>query len=98
MKMKETVIEKRLIKEIEKIGGKALKFVSPGMTGVPDRIVLLPLGNTIFIEIKAPGEKPSPMQKYRAKQFRALGFDVRCIDSVKSIMELIKEVRGNVKD
>ncbi|MCB2300378.1 VRR-NUC domain-containing protein [Clostridium tagluense] len=91
--MKEAVNEKRLIKEIEKIGGKALKFVSPGMTGVPDRIVLLPHGKIIFVELKAPGEKPSPMQKYRSKQFRTLGFDVRCIDSVELIMELINEVR-----
>ncbi|MGH4125614.1 MAG: VRR-NUC domain-containing protein [Clostridium sp.] len=93
--MQEAVIEKRLIKEVKKIGGKALKFVSPGMSGVPDRIVILPHGKIIFVELKAPGEKPSPMQEYRAKQFRALGFDVRCIDSVEGIMELIKEVRGN---
>lgn len=93
--MQEAVIEKRLKKEIEKIGGKALKFVSPGVTGVPDRIVLLPLGKIIFIELKAPGEKPSPIQEYRAKEYRRLGFRVECIDSVEKIMELIKEVRGN---
>jgi hypothetical protein len=93
--LKESAIEKRLKKEILKIGGKALKFVSPGVTGVPDRIVLLPHGRIIFIELKAPGEKPSPIQEYRAKELRALGFDVRCIDSVEKIRELIKEVRGN---
>lgn len=90
--MKESRIENRLIKEIEKIGGKALKFVSPGVTGVPDRIVLLPHGKIIFVELKAPGEKPTPMQNFRAKEYRALGFDVRCIDSVIKIKELIEEV------
>ncbi|MBU3155164.1 VRR-NUC domain-containing protein [Clostridium estertheticum] len=92
--MRETRIEKRLIKEIEKIGGKALKFVSPGVTGVPDRIVLLPHGKMIFVELKAPGKKESPMQRYRAKEYRNLGFDVRCIDSVELIIKLIEEVRG----
>ena len=42
--MLESSIENRLKKEIEKLGGKALKFVSPGIAGVPDRIVLLPYG------------------------------------------------------
>ena len=93
MKMKEARIENRLTKEIEKIGGKALKFTSPGITGVPDRIVLLPHGKIVFVELKAPGEKPSPIQKYRAKELRALGFEVKCIDSVKGIIELINEVR-----
>lgn len=91
--MRETRIENRLIKEVEKIGGKALKFVSPGVSGVPDRIVLLPHGKLIFVELKAPGKKPRPMQEYRAKEYRALGFDVRCIDSTELIMELIEEVR-----
>ena len=95
MFLKESGIEKRLIKEVKKIGGKAKKFVSPGSSGEPDRIVLLPTGKLIFVELKAPGEKPKPLQEYRAKEYRALGFDVRCIDSVEGIMELIKEVKGN---
>ena len=90
--MDENRIEKRLKKEIEKLGGKALKFVSPGVSGVPDRIVLLPHGEMIFVELKAPGKKLSVIQEYRAKQYRALGFDVRCIDSTELIMDLIKEV------
>lgn len=93
--IQESKIEKRLKKEIEKIGGKALKFVSPGLSGVPDRIVLLPGGKIIFVELKAPGEEPEPLQKFRAKELRKLGFDVKCIDSIDGIMELISEVRGN---
>ncbi|MDP4176140.1 MAG: VRR-NUC domain-containing protein [Bacteroidota bacterium] len=87
--MRESRIEKRLKEEIEKIGGKALKFVSPGMSGVPDRIVLLPHGRIIFIELKALGEKPKPLQEYRAKELRQLGFEVRCIDSLEGIKHLI---------
>ena len=91
--MREASIEKRLKNEVEKIGGKALKFVSPGVTGIPDRIILLPGGKIIFIELKATGKKLRPMQEYRAKELRALGFDVRCIDSVELIKELIIERR-----
>ena len=91
--MRESSIEKRLKNEVEKIGGKALKFVSPGVTGIPDRIILLPGGKIIFIELKATGKKLRPMQEYRAKELRALGFDVRCIDSVELIKELIIERR-----
>ena len=93
--MKESRIEKRLKKEIELIGGKALKFVSPGMSGVPDRIVLLPHGRIIFIELKAPGEELRPLQYFRAKELRALGFEVRCIDSIDGVKALISEVIGN---
>ena len=91
--MKESSIEKRLKKEIELIGGKALKFVSPGVSGVPDRIVLLPHGRIIFIELKAPGEELRPLQEFRAKELRALGFEAKCIDSIEGVIEFVNEVR-----
>ncbi len=90
--MQESNIEKRLKKEIEKIGGKALKFVSPGVSGVPDRIVLLPQGRIIFVELKAPGKKPRPIQKYRIKELTALGFKVEIIDSIERINNFIREI------
>lgn len=90
--MKESSIEHRLKVEVERLGGKCLKFVSPGVVGVPDRLILLPGGRCIFIELKAPGKKLSPVQEYRAKELRALGFDVRCVDSVELIKEMIRNV------
>ncbi len=93
--MLESKIEKRLKKEIELIGGKAKKFVSPGSSGEPDRIVLLPQGRIFFIETKAPNEKLRALQKHRAKELRTLGFDVRCIDSIEGVMEFISEVKHN---
>lgn len=89
--MNENIIEQRLKKEIEKIGGKALKFVSPGVAGVPDRIVLMPEGRIIFVELKAPGKKLRAMQEYRAKELRELGFRVECIDSIEQIKELVNK-------
>ncbi|MBV4427134.1 VRR-NUC domain-containing protein [Clostridium tyrobutyricum] len=90
--MLESVIEKRLKKEIEKIGGKALKFVSPGMSGVPDRIVLLPQGKIVFVELKAPGKKRRKLQEYRAKQLQTLGFRVECIDSIDGVNRFVKQL------
>jgi hypothetical protein len=88
----ESVIEKRLKKEIEKIGGKALKFISPGMSGVPDRIILLPHGRIVFVELKAPGEKRRKLQEYRAKGLEKLGFRVECIDSIEGVNRFVKEL------
>ncbi|EPY2286873.1 VRR-NUC domain-containing protein [Clostridium sporogenes] len=91
--MEESRIEKRLKKEIEKLGGKALKFVSPGVSGVPDRIVLLPQGRIVFVELKAPDKKPRPIQKYRIKELRNLGFRVEIIDSIEGINNFVEEIR-----
>jgi hypothetical protein len=88
----ESVIEKRLKKEIEKIGGKALKFISPGMSGVPDRIILLPHGRIVFVELKAPGKKRRKLQEYRAKELQNLGFRVECIDSIEGVNRFVKEL------
>ncbi|KGI42494.1 VRR-NUC domain-containing protein [Clostridium tetani] len=91
--MEESRIEKRLKKEIEKLDGKALKFVSPGMSGVPDRIILLPQGRIVFIELKAPGKKPRSIQKYRIKELKNLGFRVEIIDSIEGVNNFIREIK-----
>ena len=59
-----------------------LKFESPGFTGVPDRIILMPGGEAFFVELKAPGKTERPRQEYVQQQFRRLGFIV--ISSVDS--------------
>ena len=90
--MLESKIEKRLKRQVEKIGGLALKFTSPGMAGVPDRLVLLPKGRIAFVELKAPGKILRPLQLKRKEQLEALGFKVYVIDSYKKIDEFIEEM------
>ncbi|MEN7553157.1 VRR-NUC domain-containing protein [Clostridioides difficile] len=92
--MLESKIEKRLKKEIELLGGKAMKFISPGEAGVPDRIVLLPEGHVIFVELKAPGKKLRKLQQYKMLELRELGFKVKCVSTLKEIDDFIKEVKG----
>ncbi|MEQ4654734.1 VRR-NUC domain-containing protein [Providencia rettgeri] len=79
-KVREDVIEKYLVNEVKKAGGIAYKFISPGRRGVPDRIVLLPNGKIIFVECKAPGEKPRPDQLREHARLFALGFHVVVLD------------------
>lgn len=90
--MKESKIEKALKNKVEEMGGMALKFVSPGMAGVPDRIVLIPKGNVVFIELKAPGKKLRPLQLKRKSQLELLGFKVYIIDSLQGIDGFVREV------
>lgn len=90
-------MEKNIEAGLKKIalaaGGLALKFVSPGTTGVPDRILLLPGGRIVFIEFKDTGKKLRLLQEYRKKQFEELGFDVRVIDRKEMLEALGDEIR-----
>lgn len=90
--MQESKNERYLKKKIEMIGGKALKFISPGCSGVPDRIVLLPEGKIIFVELKAPGEELRPLQVFRVSQLRALGFRVEVLDSKQVIDNFMESI------
>ena len=93
--MLESEIEKRLVKEAKAIDGLCLKFTSPSMAGVPDRIVLLPEGKIGFVEVKAKGKKPRPLQVRRIKQLRSLGFKVFILDDEKDIDKILKETGGD---
>ncbi len=90
--MLEKEIEKNLRIAVVKIGGLALKFVSPGMAGVPDRLVLLPTGRIFFVELKRPGGKMRALQLKRKAQFEALGFKVVCIDSIEAVGRFTHEI------
>ena len=83
--MREKTIEKKLVIAIKDMGGIAPKFMSPGFDGMPDRIVLLPGGRMGFIEVKAPGKVPRPLQEARHRMLRRLGFQVYLLDAVDQI-------------
>ena len=90
--MREKYVEQRLIKAVRRSGGLALKFVSPGFNGVPDRLLLFMGGKAAFAEVKAPGLKPRPLQSQRMEQLRKLGFKVFVIDGVEQIGGMIDEI------
>lgn len=89
--MLEKAIENKLRKGIKAIGGLCLKWESPGYTGVPDRMILLPGGHILLAETKAPGKKERKRQEYVHKQLRALGFTVySTVDSEAKVGEIIR--------
>lgn len=92
--MEEKKIERRLVRMTSQMGGLALKFVSPGCDGVPDRLVLLPGGKVGFVELKAPGKKPRPLQVRRISQIRRLGFLVFVVDETEQITEVLRKIKG----
>ena len=94
--MNENYIEQKLVEAVKKAGGLAPKFVSPGLNGVPDRIVLFPDGHIAFVEMKAPGKMMRPLQLRRKKQLERLGFRVYCIDEVSQIGGVIDEIKNQV--
>jgi hypothetical protein len=92
--MREKQIEQKLVRATKNMGGIAPKFTSPGLDGMPDRIVLLPGGHVAFVEIKAMGCKPRPLQLARHGILRRLGFKVYVLDDSEQIGGILDEIRG----
>ena len=90
--MREKMIEQKLVKAVKAAGGLCPKFVSPGMDGMPDRLVLLPGARFAFVEVKAPGKKPRPLQLHRHEQLRKLGFRVYMLNSIEEVGKIINEL------
>ena len=71
----ESRIQSQIIKRYEKLGYMVVKVLLCNKNGFPD-VMLLKDGKASFIEVKRPGEKPRPLQEFRIKELRSLGFDV----------------------
>lgn len=93
--MREREVESALVKAVRKRHGMALKFVCPGLDGVPDRIVLLPNGKLAFIELKRPGGKMRKLQEKRKAQFEALGFLVFCVNDIDEIGGILDGIQAS---
>lgn len=85
--MRESTIEKYLVKRVKEWGGIAYKFTSPGTRGVADRIVCLP-GRMFFVELKAPGGALRPEQKLFRSKMLDLKLPFYLVDSKAKVDEL----------
>ena len=92
--MREKTLEALLVQAVKSMGGLAPKFVSPGLDGMPDRLVLLPNGKMAFVEVKAHGKKPCPLQVRRKSQLESLGFSVYCLDDAALIGGMLVEIQS----
>lgn len=90
--MREKEIEQKLVRAVKNMGGIAPKLLCPGFDGMPDRIVLLPGGRIAFVEVKAPGKVPRPLQLVRHEMLKRLGFKVYVLDNEGQIGGLLDEI------
>lgn len=86
----EKIIDRRLSDEVNRCGGICLKLVTLHIIGLPDRLCLFPGGKAIFAELKTTGQKPRKIQLYMHSRLRALGFEVRVIDTLEGVDKLIE--------
>ena len=93
--MREKIIEQKFPAAVRAAGGVAVKFVSPGLDGMPDRLTLLPGGRMAFVEVKVPGKKPRPLQEARHRMLRRLGFKVYVLDDEGQIGGIIDEIQSS---
>lgn len=104
--MRESDIEKHLVNRVVELGGEVRKVKWIGRRGAPDRLVMLPStiklaptlfpkaygtgGRTIWVELKAPGEKPEPHQLREHERMRRMGQRVEVIDSIEGVEALLR--------
>ena len=92
--MREKIIEQKLVGAVRTAGGIAPKLTCPGFDGMPDRLVLLPEGKIGFVEVKAPGKQPRPLQVARHALLRRLGFKVYVLDAPEQIGGMLDEIQA----
>jgi len=96
MTMRESQIEKYLVDRVKAIDGLCWKFVSPGVSGVPDRIILIE-GKTYFVEVKAESGKLDKIQYHRCRQIRDCGISVDIVKSKEQVDALIERILNEIR-
>jgi hypothetical protein len=87
--MLEHNVEQYLTDRVAKMGGKAMKWSSAGNAGVMDRIVFLPKGRVLFVEVKRPGERLRPLQLFVMDLLRGLGASAHMVDCKAAVDDLL---------
>ena len=90
--MLEKEIERILVTEVKKLGGRAYKWVSPGNDGVPDRIVIFPNRASVFVELKTERGRLSSLQRVQCKRLKELGQDVRIIYGIDGLSQFFQDM------
>ena len=94
--MTEKQIETRLVSRlrVEVPDARCLKFTCPGNDGVPDRIILA-RGQAVFVELKASGKRPRPLQYRWGDRLRKMGFRVYMpVDSYEGVEDVVREIKN----
>lgn len=89
----EKAIEAYLNKRAKESGLLCLKYSNSNVTGYPDRLVCIPGGVVVWVELKSKGKKPTKIQQMRMAELTGMGHLVRVIDNKADIDELIKTIK-----
>ncbi len=92
--LREKNIERELARAVRLRGGICPKLTCPGFDGMPDRLVLLPNGRMGFVEVKAPGKRPRPLQEARLRLLKSLGFPVFVLDRPEQIGGILDAIQA----
>lgn len=92
--MLEREVEARLVSGVKKLGGIAYKFVSPGNAGVPDRVVILPDGRVIFVEMKTASGRLSALQQRQIARIAKAGGQVRVVYGKSGVDDFLQFAEG----
>ena len=84
----ESSLEEFLVAECRRRGLYCRKFTSPAHKGVPDRVIC-GKGKTLFLELKAPGKRPTPLQKRELDILTTHGMIAAWTDSKPGVMSLL---------
>lgn len=95
--MTESELEKILVDEVRKAGGRAYKWVSPGNIGVPDRIVFFPGGKVYYVELKTERGRISAQQKIQMRRLEALGQTVRVVKGMAGLIDFFRMTGREIK-
>lgn len=90
--MREREIEKHLVDRLDAIQIRCMKFVPDQLPGMPDRLVLLPDGRVLWVELKTTGGRLSELQKFRHAELRDAGHDVVVVWSKGQVDELVQDI------
>lgn len=87
--LSEKSIEHYLVERVKAMSGECLKYSNPHTIGYPDRIVLLPGGRVMWVELKSYGERPRAIQLRRIERLRQLGQEVHVCDSRQAVDAIV---------
>ena len=93
----EKALERRLVEEVKKLGGMALKNTSQFHGGIPDRLVLLPFHTISFVELKSTGAKPRPLQEAAMAKLGDMGFRCWVIDSTEKLDYFLGRMKARLE-
>lgn len=87
MNNSEKYLERKLVERVKAIGGMCIKIHNPYYRGLPDRLVILPDGGIVWVELKTLGKKPTKLQQLAHEELRKREQVVYVIDNEKKLNE-----------